>query len=500
MNVIKTKLNEVIFSVLPIVILVLILNFTVVPLGAVLISRFLIGSLLVTLGLTVFLFGVDLGITPLGGLTGKYLTSTNKLWLVLLAGIIMGFFISLAEPGLLVLANQVEAVTSGQITSIFVLIIVSIGLAVLLSFGFLRILYNVPLYKVLLGLYLIIFVLALFTSRVFLAIAFDASGSTTGILAVPFILALSVGISRMKKDSKASEKDSFGLIAIASSGTIISVMLVSLFIKTSEFTASLDPSETVSDGVLTPFFNIILEYLFESAMAILPLMGIFWFVQKKLGSLSKRQRRRLITGIFYSFLGLFIFFVGINGGFMEVASTIGNQLASKPNPTLIIIFSFILGVVTIIAEPAVNVLTHQIEDVTSGYVKRKIVLIALALGVGLAIVLSVIRILIPQVQLWHYLLPGYLISLSLMFFIPKLFVGIAFDAGGVATGPITATFILAFIQGAANAFESADLLIDGFGMIAIVAMMPIITLEILGLFYRLNTLALERNHKNEQKS
>jgi hypothetical protein len=498
LNVIITKFKEVLYSVLPIVFLVLILNFTVTPLGNILMIRFMLGSLFVVIGLTVFLFGVDIGITPLGGLTGKYLTSTNRVWIVLLAGLIVGFFISIAEPGLLVLTNQVDLVTSGEISSFFMLVIVSIGLAVMLSLGFLRILYNYPLFKILLVLYMIIFVLALFTTPEFLAISFDASGSTTGILAVPFILALSVSVSRLKKDSKASEKDSFGLIAIASTGTIISVMIIGFFIKTSEFSASLQPRIIDTESIFSPFFNIVLEYFGESFMAITPLVGILWFLQNKTKILNKRQLRRLFTGIVFSFLGLLTFFIGINGGFMEVASEMGNQLALLPNRSYIIIFAFILGVVTIIAEPAVNVLTHQIEDVTSGYVKRNIVLVTLAIGVGFAIVLSVVRVMVPQIQLWHYLLPGYLISLGLMFVVPKLFVGIAFDAGGVATGPITVTFILAFIQGAANAFEGADLMIDGFGMIAIVALMPIITLEILGLFFKLNSLAVERKKKNEQ--
>ena len=232
LNVIVSKFKEVLFSVLPITVLVLILNFTVSPIDTTLIIRFLIGSLFVVIGLTIFLLGVDIGITPLGGLTGSSLAKTNKLWIVLIAGLILGFFISIAEPGLMVLANQVNFVTSGQIPGISILIIVSIGLAIMLALGFLRIFFNVPLYKVLIILYLIIFGFTIFASREFLAISFDASGATTGILAVPFILSLSVGISKLKKDSKASEKDSFGLVAIASTGAIMSVLLLDIFSKT----------------------------------------------------------------------------------------------------------------------------------------------------------------------------------------------------------------------------------------------------------------------------
>ncbi|MBC2397436.1 DUF1538 domain-containing protein [Clostridium tetanomorphum] len=487
MNVIVSKFKEVLFSVLPITVMVLILNFTISPMETPLIIRFLIGSLFVVLGLTIFLLGIDIGITPLGNLTGSSLAKSNKLWIVLIGGLILGFFISIAEPGLMVLANQVDLVTSGQIPSISILVIVSIGLAILLALGFLRVFYNVPLYKILIILYLIIFGLSIFTSREFLAISFDASGSTTGILAVPFILSLSVGISKLKKDSKASEKDSFGLVAIASTGAIISVMILDIFTKTYEFSATLDSSISDSDSIISSFVRIIPDNLKDSFMAILPLLVILLVLQKVTFKLSKRDLRKLLTGFGFSFVGLFIFFLGVNAGFMDVGTSIGNNLVLLDNKAYIIIIGFILGVVTILAEPAVYVLTHQIEDITSGYVKRKVVLVPLAIGVGLAVALSVIRVLVLEINLWHYLLPGYFICILLMFFTPKLFVGIAFDAGGVATGPMTATFILAFIQGAANAFEGADLMVDGFGMIAMVAMTPILTLEALGLVFALKS-------------
>lgn len=222
-------------------------------------------------------------------------------------------------------------------------------------------------------------------------------------------------------------------------------------------------------------------------MAILPLVVILVSMQFISFKLKRREIRKLITGFIFAFVGLLFFLVGVNAGFMDVGTSLGKILVMLDNKAYIVIFGFILGALTILAEPAVYVLTRQIEDVTSGYVNRKAVLIPLALGVGIAVALSVIRVLIPEVKLWHYLLPGYIISIGLMFFIPKLFIGIAFDAGGVATGPVTATFILAFIQGAAHAFEGADLMADGFGMIAMVAMLPIITLETLGFIFGLKT-------------
>lgn len=487
LNVIVSKFKEVLFSVFPIIVLVLILNFTISPISTILMIRFLIGSFFVVLGLTIFLLGVDIGITPLGSLTGTSLAKTNKLWIVLGAGLILGFFISIAEPGLLVLANQVDLVTSGQISGISILVTVSIGLAIMLSLGFLRVFYNVPLYKVLIGLYLIIFALTIFASKGFLAISFDASGSTTGILAVPFILSLSAGISKLKKDSKASETDSFGLVAIASTGAIIAALALDIFSKTNEFSAELDAGIADTNSIFKPFIEMVPAYLMESFMAILPLLVILLVLQKLSFKLKKRQLRKLLTGFAFAFTGLFIFLVGVNAGLMNVGTSIGKNLALLDNKAYIIGIGFIMGFVTILAEPAVYILTNQIEDVTSGYVKKGAVLAPLAIGVGFAVALSVIRILVPGIQLWHYLLPGYIISIGMMFIVPKLFIGIAFDAGGVATGPVTATFILAFIQGAAEAFEGADVIVDGFGMIAMVAMTPIITLQALGLAFALKS-------------
>lgn len=483
MSVITSKFKEVLFSVLPITVLVLILNLTISPMDGSLIIRFILGSILIVFGLTVFLLGVDIGITPLGALTGSSLAKTNKLSIVLVVGALVGFFISIAEPGLLVLSEQVNTVTGCMIRGAMILFVVSVGLAIMLSLGFLRIFYNIPLYKILIVLYALIFIISIGSSKEFLAIAFDASGSTTGIMAVPFILSLSVGISKLKKDSKASEKDSFGLVAIASTGAIISVLIVGMFFKVGNFSASLEKSSMDSSSVLSVFAKLTPMYIRDSFVTIIPLLAILIIFQKIWFKLKKRELRKILTGFIFSFLGLFIFLLGVNAGFMDVGTMLGNNLALMNNKAWIVGIGFLLGVVTILAEPAVYVLTSQIEDITSGHIHKNAVLIPLAIGVGSAVALSVVRILSDTIQLWHYLLPGYIICIVLMFFIPKLFVGIAFDAGGVATGPITATFILAFVQGAANAFEGADLMADGFGMIAMVAMMPILTLEILGLMF-----------------
>lgn len=487
MTVILEKFKEVLYSILPVFLVVLLLSMTIVSISPAQMSRFVIGTVLVLIGLTLFLIGVEKSVIPLGKVTGISLAKTNVLWLVLIGGILVGFFISIAEPGLFVLANQVNLVTSRHISTLTILVVVSIGLALMLALGFTRIFYNIPLYKMLLGLYALILLLALFTSREFLAIAFDASGATTGILAVPFILALSTGISRLKKDAKRSEQDSFGLVSIASAGAIIGVMCLDIFSKTTTYDTNIVISNTDTMHIFEPFWRNLPSNVFDSSIAILPLVVILFLCKDKFFHLKKWQIYRMSMGFVYAFIGILCFFMGVNTGFMDVGRLIGEQLIVMENKWIVIVIGFVIGFITILAEPAVHILTYQIEEVTSGYVRRKAVLWSLACGVGLAVLLSLVRIIVPAVQLWHYLLPGYALCLCLMAFTPKLFVGIAFDAGGVATGPITATFILAFIQGAAFTFEGADLMIDGFGMIAMVAMMPILTLEILGILFHLKT-------------
>ena len=485
MNALVGLLKDNVKTVIPIAAVVLVLNFTLVPLGFSLIARFLVGAVLIIIGLSLFLLGVDIGITPMGSLTGSSLVMTNKLPVVLLGGLVLGFFISIAEPGLMVLAYQVDFVTLSAISSWMLLIVVSTGLAIMVSLGFLRVVVRMSLKLFLLLSYLVIFVLALFTQPEFLAIAFDSSGATTGILAVPFLLALAVGISRLRKDSVASEEDSFGLVAIASAGAIMSVLVLNIIIGTQEYAvASLEAIEVGNKAILKPFWDFIPTALRESFVSLLPLTVSLFVLQKVLFHLERRQFARMVKGFLYAFIGLIVFLVGVYGGFMEVAGEIGLRLAMLENKVWVVVTAFALGFFTILAEPAVYVLTHTIEDVTSGYVKRKAVGAALSIGVGSAVALAMIRILTPAMELWHILLPSYIIAVGMMYYAPNLFVGIAFDAGGVATGPMTATFILAFVQGAASAFPGANLLRDGFGMIALVATAPIITLQILGFIFQ----------------
>lgn len=484
MDILIKKFKEVLLAVVPITIIVLVLHFTLTPMEAHQIYRFLLGALWIVLGLTIFLVGVDLGITPIGNIIGKALAKSNKVLIVAVVSIVVGFFVSVAEPDLHILAGQVASVTSGVISKLSIVVIVSIGIAVLLSVGLIRIVYNFPLYKMLTILYAIILGLSLFTSSEFLAISFDASGATTGALTVPFILALAIGVSSLKKDGKASEKDSFGLVAIASVGAIMAVMIMSIITRSDKIAGSLELEISDQMSILAPFFEAIPGLAGEVLLALAPILVIFLIFNKFFAKVTPKTFTRIMVGLVFSFIGLVLFLTGVNAGFMDVGSLIGYKLAALGKPWIVILVGFILGLVTILAEPAVYVLTNQIEDVTSGYVKRSIVLVALSIGVGFAVALSILRIMVPGIQLWHYLLPGYLISIALSYFAPKLFVGIAFDSGGVASGPMTATFILAFAQGAADYIEHANVLVDGFGVIAMVALTPLIALQVVGLIFK----------------
>jgi len=484
LNELTGKLKEVLMSVLPITFIVLILHFTISPLESNMLVAFLIGSALVIIGLTVFLFGIDQGLEPIGHGVGDTITHMNSYAVIITVSLILGFFISYAEPDLHILAKQVNSVTSGQFNNILMVVVVSIGIGVMMTLGMLRILKNIKLKYVFSIAYGLILILSIFSSPDFLAIAFDASGATTGAITVPFILALAAGISALKKDSKVSEADSFGLVGVASTGAILGVLITSLFVEGDKLTGSLPETHIAEGSLLETYGSIFLEMLWDSFLTLLPIIIAYIIFQIFFFKHKRRKVIDIVRGLILTYIGLVIFLLGVNGGFMDVGSQLGVQLASMESNLPVLALSLLLGLSTVLAEPAVHVLTHQVEDITGGSVKRRLVLIFLSVAVGMSIFMSALRILIPGIRLWMYLLPGFGLAIILAFFVPDLFVGIAFDAGGVASGPMTATFSLAFVQGIAAQVPSADVVADGFGMIAIVAMMPIVAIELLGALYQ----------------
>ncbi|NLT13488.1 MAG: DUF1538 domain-containing protein [Clostridiales bacterium] len=483
MSELTGKFKEVLTSVLPITIIVLVLHFTISPLESYMLYAFLIGSALVIIGLTVFLFGIDQGLEPIGHGVGNAITHSNSYAVIITVSLILGFFISYAEPDLHILANQVDSVTSGQYDNTLMVIAVSIGIGVMMTLGMLRILKNIRLKYVFTGAYAVIFILSLFSSSDFLAIAFDASGATTGAITVPFMLALAAGVSAIKKDSKMSEADSFGLVGISSTGAILGVLITGLFLKGGKLDGVLPEADITTTSLLDVYGTKLLTIAWESFLTLLPIIIAYIIFQVFFFKHKKSKVIDIVRGIALTFIGLVIFLLGVNGGFMSVGSQLGIQLAAMDSSIPVLLVALLLGLTTVLAEPAVHVLTHQVEEVTGGSVKRNLVLLFLSVAVGLSILMSALRILIPGIQLWMYLLPGFGLAVILAYFVPDLFVGMAYDAGGVASGPMTATFSLAFVQGVAAHVPTADVVADGFGMIAIVAMMPIISIELLGAIY-----------------
>lgn len=486
MNVLAEKFKEVIFSVLPIAVLICLLNFLFVRVDVAFFVQFLIGVCFICLGLTIFLFGIDIGITPIGDLMGQFITAKNKISFVVIGALILGFFISIAEPDLQILGTQVMQVTKGAIPQTTLIIIVSIGVAAFLALGLLTIVYHTPQYTIFTVSYGLIFICSIFSVREGISIAFDSSGATTGAITVPFVLAIAAGVSRMKKNSITSETDSFGLVGMVSAGAILSVLAITLIRKLPAFDSETSLTDPVASGsIASAIGHAVRHAASESALSLLPIAVIFLCVHFVSLHVKKAALVSIIKGIIITFVGLTLFLAGVKAGFLDIGFLIGHKIGAEAHLSVILIIGAFIGCVVILAEPAVYVLTKQIETVSAGYIPRKLVLIFLALGVSIATFLSMLRIAIPAFQLWHILLPGYTIALILSWIVPELFVGMAFDAGGVASGPMTATFVLSFAQGVAAATPSANVLVDGFGIIAAVALAPVISLQVLGLIFYL---------------
>lgn len=484
MSILLKQLKDVSLSVFPITLLVVILSFSLVPIESVMLIRFLIGAVFVIIGLGIFLFGAHLGIEPIGHLMGETVAKTNKMYLVGILGFILGFLITIAEPDLQILANQVNLASGGIIPSTLILIVVSIGVGLMIGIGLLRILFEKPLNKLFTLIYFIIFFLGLKVSQEFLAISVDASGATTGAMTTPFILALGYGVSQLK-GGKTSEEDSFGLVGLASTGPIFAIMIMSIIKGLSNIQGDVE-AFVPNTGILSPYLHIFPHIGKESIFTLLPLFCLFLIFDYFKFKLNKKNKNTILKGLLYTYIGLTLFLVGVNAGFMEVGRIMGEGIATF-YPWLLPIIGFLLGMVVVLAEPAVYVLTEQIEEVTAGHIQKKVILTALSIGIAFAVSMSMLRIMIPSLRLWHFLLPGFGIAAFLSYKVPPIFVGIAYDSGGVASGPMTATFVLAFAQGAANAIPTANVLIDGFGIIAMVAMTPLVAIQILGLLFNLKS-------------
>ena len=488
------KLKESLGAVLPIIGIVLVLCFSIAPIPNSVLMTFVVGAVLLIIGMMFFTLGAEMAMTPMGERIGTKLTNTRKISVVIVLCFILGFIITISEPDLQVLAEQVPSIPNYTL-----IIAVATGVGIFLVAAVLRMLFGIPLAHMLLILYPIIFILASIVPQDFLTVAFDSGGVTTGPMTVPFIMALGIGFSAVRSD-KHAENDSFGLVALCSVGPILAVLLLGLLYHPggsgSEQTMIVKTDNSVEMWQL--FQEGLPYYMKEMLISLLPIILFFFIFQIVSLHLHKKTLVKIIIGIIYTYIGLVLFLTGVNVGFMPAGNYLGQVIAGLSYPWIIVPIGMLIGYFIVKAEPAVYVLTEQVEELTSGAISAKAMGMSLSIGVALSLGLAMVRVLTGISILW-FLLPGYAVALGLTFFVPKIFTAIAFDSGGVASGPMTATFLLPFSMGACEAL-GGNVVTDAFGVVAMVAMTPLITIQILGLIYQIQEQMKEKQAAKDYTS
>lgn len=472
-----SKILEALISALPITLIVYLVallpwfNFS----GAELIT-FSVGAVLLIVGIGLFNLGADLAMTPMGSHVGAGLSKQRKLVLLLSVCFVLGMLITIAEPDLQVLANQVKTVMNGTL----LVYAVGIGVGSFLLLSVLRIVFRKSLSNILMLFYMLLFALALLLAvnenLNLLPLAFDSGGVTTGPITVPFIMALGVGISSVLGD-RHSQENSFGLVALCSIGPILAVLVLGIFARNDLSYAV--PDYTVSTDIVGSFLHTAAHTAKEVAVALGLIVAFFIICQIAFLRLPKRRLLKIALGVVFTYIGLVLFLTGVNVGFMPIGYKLGFQIAQASKGFLVLL-GLIMGVLVVLAEPAIHVLNQQVEEVTSGYITKRSMILGLCIGVGASIALSVIRI-IYDFSIVYYIIPGYFLSLALSLFVPPMYTAVAFDSGGVASGPMTSGFILPFAIGVCVSIQGeAAVLRDAFGVVALVAMTPLITIQLLG--------------------
>lgn len=480
MNNLIEKIKESLSSVLPITIIVIILHYALTPMPKGLFMLFIIGAIMLILGMGLFTLGADVSMMPMGERIGAELTKSRKLVMLIIISFLMGFMITVAEPDLQVLAGQVPSIPNPVIIGT-----VALGVGIFLVLAILRIVLQIKLSHMLIFFYAIIFILAYFTPNNFVPVAFDSGGVTTGPITVPFIMSLGIGIAAVR-GGKSAHDDSFGLVALCSTGPILAVMLLGILYNSSGSYTDVVISDVNTLGeAIGVYIHTFPHYFKEVAIALSPIVVAFIIFQIVFLKLPKSQLIKMAIGVIYTYIGLVIFLTGVNVGFLPTGSYIGNSLGALDNNWILIPIGMVMGFFIVAAEPAVHVLNKQVEDVTGGAISKRAMLISLSLGVAVSIGIAMIRVL-SGISIWYFVVPGYAIALILTFYVTPIFTGIAFDSGGVASGPMTATFMLPFAMGAAEA-TGGNILTDAFGLVAMVAMTPLITIQILGVVYKIKT-------------
>ena len=488
------KLKESLGAVLPIIGIVLVLCFSIAPIPNSVLMTFVVGAVLLIIGMMFFTLGAEMAMTPMGERIGTKLTNIRKISVVIVLCFILGFIITISEPDLQVLAEQVPSIPNYTL-----IIAVATGVGIFLVAAVLRMLFGIPLAHMLLILYPIIFILASIVPQDFLTVAFDSGGVTTGPMTVPFIMALGIGFSAVRSD-KHAENDSFGLVALCSVGPILAVLLLGLLYhpEGSGYEQTMIVKTDNSVEMWQLFQEGLPYYMKEMLISLLPIILFFFIFQIVSLHLHKKTLVKIIIGIIYTYIGLVLFLTGVNVGFMPAGNYLGQVIAGLSYPWIIVPIGMLIGYFIVKAEPAVYVLTEQVEELTSGAISAKAMGMSLSIGVAFSLGLAMVRVLTGISILW-FLLPGYAVALGLTFFVPKIFTAIAFDSGGVASGPMTATFLLPFSMGACEAL-GGNVVTDAFGVVAMVAMTPLITIQILGLIYQIQEQMKEKQAAKDYTS
>ena len=475
----KEKWQDALRAVLPIIVIVLALCFFVVPISSSILLCFLMGAAMLMVGMMFFTLGAELAMTPMGERVGSCLTKSKNLVAVVLLSFLLGFIITISEPDLQVLAQQVPAVPN-----MLLVVSVACGVGLFLVVALLRMLFGIALPTLLVAFYVVVFALAVFVPKDFLSVAFDSGGVTTGPMTVPFIMALGVGISAIRSDRHAAD-DSFGLVALCSIGPILAVMILGMLYRPQEgaYEAYVLPDVSDSRELWSLFWTGLPSYIEEIAVALLPIIVFFFLFQVTVLKLSGRALVKILVGLVYTYIGLVLFLTGANVGFMPAGNYLGQMLAGMKWPQLLVPIAMLMGYFIVKAEPAVYVLNKQVEEMTDGAISARAMGTGLSIGVCISVGIAMIRVLTGISILW-FLVPGYAIALGISFFVPKIYTAIAFDSGGVASGPMTATFLLPLAQGACSVV-GGNIVTDAFGIVAMVAMTPLITIQVMGLASRM---------------
>lgn len=475
----KEKIQESLSAVLPITGIVLILSIVLVPLETGVVVMFFAGALMLIIGMGMFQLGTEMSMSPLGEGMGASLSKSHKIGLIAVVSLAMGILVTIAEPDLQILSQQVPAIPNSVL-----ILTVAIGVGICLCIAVLRIILHINLSKMLIILYALIIIVSFFVPKEFLAVAFDSGGVTTGPITVPFIMAMGVGLSAARSDKNASS-DSFGLVALSSVGPILAVMLLGCCYSPKEAVyTSTEVAQVVTMRDVSRAFAVqIPTYAREVFVSILPIVAVFVIFQFVSRRYRKRKIKRMLVGFFYTYVGLVLFLCGVNVGFAPVGTMLGRELAGSNQKWILIPIGMLIGYFIVKAEPAIQILNHQVQSVTNGTVSAKSMNRCLSVGVAVSIGLAVLRIL-TGIPLQWIIIPGYIIALALSKVVSPIFVGIAFDSGGVASGPMTSTFLLPLCIGACEAVEGV-IMTDAFGVVALVALTPLLAIQLMGLQYKL---------------